>query len=72
MDGYRLFNPAYDLTYSNTYFGEHTTSVDGNGASPGEKEIINVGVKAGMKKKNGIFIMEQVRQNVLRDLKEFI
>lgn len=24
-------SPAYDLTYSNTYYGEHTTTVDGNG-----------------------------------------
>ena len=30
---------AYHLTYSNTYFGEHTTSADGNGATPGEKEL---------------------------------
>ena len=69
--GWRL-SPAYDLTYSNTYFGEHTTSVDGNGANPGEKEIINVGVKAGMKKKNCILIMEQVKECVLRDLKVFL
>ena len=31
LKGWRL-SPAYDLTYSSTYFGEHTTSVDGNGA----------------------------------------
>ena len=28
--GWRL-SPAYDLTFSNTYYGEHTTMVDGNG-----------------------------------------
>ncbi len=28
--GWRLA-PAYDLTYSDTYFGEHTTSVNGKG-----------------------------------------
>lgn len=71
LNGWRL-SPAYDLTYSNTYFGEHTTSVDGNGVNPGEKEIINVGLKAGMKKKNSIFIMEQVRECVSRDLKSFL
>lgn len=71
INGWRL-SPAYDLTYSNTYFGEHTTSVDGNGANPGEKEIINVGVKAGMKKKNCMSIMEQVRECVSIDLKKFI
>ena len=68
---YRL-SPAYDLTFSNTYFGEHTTSVDGNGANPGEKEIINVAIKAGMKKKDCISIMVQVKDSVSRELKEFL
>ena len=40
--------PAYDLTYSNTYRGEHTTTVDGNGKNPGEKELMTVGRKAGI------------------------
>ena len=43
-------SPAYDLTYSNTYFGEHTTTVDGNGRNPGRKELLEVGKKAGLKK----------------------
>ncbi len=46
-DGWRL-SPAYDLTYSNTYFGEHTTTVDGNGKNPGEKELVAVGIQAGL------------------------
>ena len=41
-------SPAYDLTYSTTWFGEHTTTVDGNGRDPGEKELIAVGKKAGL------------------------
>lgn len=32
-------SPAYDLTYSNTYYGEHTTTVDGNGRDPGRKNF---------------------------------
>lgn len=43
-------SPAYDLTYSNTYFGEHTTTVDGNGRNPGMRELLEVGKKAGLKK----------------------
>lgn len=31
---------------------EDRSAVDGNGKNPGEKELINVGVKAGMPKKN--------------------
>lgn len=41
---------AYDLTYSNTYYGEHTTTVAGNGRNPGIKELTEVGVNAGLKK----------------------
>lgn len=45
--GWRL-SPAYDLTYSNTYYGEHTTTVDGNGKNPEEKELVEVGIQAAL------------------------
>ena len=45
--GWRL-SPAYDLTYSTTYYGEHTTTVAGNGRNPSEKELIEVGAGAGL------------------------
>ena len=38
------------MTYSNTYYGEHTTTVAGNGRNPGIKELTEVGVNAGLKK----------------------
>lgn len=60
-DGWRL-SPAYDLTYSNTYWGEHTTSVDGNGKNPGEQQLLNVGVRAGISKKKCFEIIEQIRE----------
>ena len=41
-------SPAYDLTWSTTYFGEHTTTVDGNGKDPGMNELLAVGRAAGM------------------------
>ncbi len=41
-------SPAYDLTYSNTYYGEHTTTVDGNGRNPGKHDLLAVGKKGGM------------------------
>ena len=65
-------SPAYDLTYSNTYFGEHTTSVDGNGANPGEKHILNVGMKAGMKKKRCLEIIEEVKTIVYQELEDYL
>ena len=41
-------SPAYDLTWSTTYFGEHTTTVDGNGKDPDMNELLAVGRAAGM------------------------
>ncbi len=53
-------SPAYDLTYSNTYWGEHTTTVDGNGKDPGEKELMAVGRKAGLSRKVCREIIEEI------------
>lgn len=61
-------SPAYDLTYSNTYYGEHTTTVDGNGRNPGEKEILAVGVAAGMDRTECKRIMNQIKDCVNRML----
>ena len=65
-------SPAYDLTYSNTYYGEHTTSVDGNGTNPGEKELLQVGTKAGMKRNLCMDIIEQVRDTVNEELQGYL
>ena len=59
-DSWRL-SPAYDLTYSNTYYGEHTTTVDGNGRNPGKKELLAVGTMAGMKKKLCMDIITEIK-----------
>ena len=62
-DSWRL-SPAYDLTYSNTYYGEHTTTVDGNGRNPGKKELLAVGTMAGMKK--------ELCMDIITEIKSFI
>ena len=64
-------SPAYNLTYSTTYYGEHTTSVDGNGQDPGETELLTVGVQAGMKKKQCQEIINEIKQRVEEDLKAY-
>ena len=46
-----FLSPAYDLTYSTTYFGEHTTSVGGNGKNPGKAELVKVGTLSGLSRK---------------------
>lgn len=65
-------SPAYDLTYSNTYYGEHTTSVDGNGKNPGENEILKVGMTAGIEKEKCIYLMQMIQKNVKEMLEEYI
>jgi serine/threonine-protein kinase HipA len=54
-------SPAYDLTYSTTYYGEHTTSVGGEAANPGTEDLIRVGIEAGLGKKICIETAEEVR-----------
>ena len=65
-------NPAYDLTYSNTYFGEHTTTVDGNGRDPGITELMEVGKKAGLKKDWCREAAEEIRVCVNEMLGEYL
>ena len=62
-DSWRL-SPAYDLTYSNTYYGEHTTTVDGNGRNPGKKELLAVGTMAGMKKELCMDIITEIKSSI--------
>ena len=55
-------SPAYDLTWSTTYYGEHATTVDGNGKNPGMQELLAVGKAAGMKAKTCRDIAEEIRE----------
>lgn len=65
-------SPAYDLTYSTTYYGEHTTTVDGNGRNPGEKELLAVGTAAGMKKNVCRELIDEIRNCVNDRLGEYV
>ena len=47
--GWRLA-PAYDLTYSDTYWGEQTTSVGGKGKDISARDLIKTGRNAGLHK----------------------
>lgn len=70
-DSWRL-SPAYDLTFSNTYYGEHTTMVDGNGRNPGMKELVNVGVQAGMNRDICLGVAEKIKKLVFVMLGEYL
>ena len=62
----------YDLTYSNTYYGEHTTTVDGNGKDPGRKELLAVGITAGMKKNRCMEIIDEIERCVGEMLGDYL
>ena len=68
---YRL-GPAYDLIYSNTYFGEHTTTIDGNVKNPSEKELLKVGVSAGLSKKECLETLNNIKKIVFEDLNVYL
>lgn len=55
-------SPAYDLTWSNTYYGEHTTTVNGNGRNPGDEDLLAVGKAAGLAQKRCCIMMEEIRE----------
>ena len=65
-------SPAYDLTYSNTYYGEHTTTVDRNGRNPGRKELLAVGIAAGMKKETCVESMNMIEKCVKNMLGNYL
>ncbi len=48
------FAPAYDLTYSSSGLGEHSTTVDGEGANPGRTQILNLASQFSIAKPNQI------------------
>ncbi|MBQ6735685.1 MAG: type II toxin-antitoxin system HipA family toxin [Lachnospiraceae bacterium] len=55
--------PGYDLTYSDTYWGEHTTSVGGKGKDITDEDLVAAGTKAaGLSKKQCESIVEEIRQ----------
>lgn len=43
-------SPAYDLTFSNGPGGEQSTTVMGEGKNPGEKQLLALGLGAGLSK----------------------
>ena len=53
---------AYDLTRSTTYYGEHTTTVNGNGKDPGSKELLAVGKSVGLSAKRCRQIADEIRE----------
>ena len=62
-NGWR-FAPAYDLTYSDTYWGEQTTSVNGKGKGISDKDLVKVGTDAGLKKSFCVDRLKEIRDKI--------
>jgi len=54
--------PAYDLTYSTTYFGEQTTSVNGKGKDISDKDFVKIGIDAGLSKDYCLDSLEKIKR----------
>ena len=55
-------SPAYDLTYSSTAINEHSTLVNGEGANPGRKQLLELADIFSIKKANNI--INQVQEAI--------
>ena len=63
-DGFRLA-PAYDLTNSKTYFGEHTTSVNGKGKNISEDDLVKVGRSGGLSKQYCKKTIDEIKEKLI-------
>ena len=68
--GWRLA-PAYDLTYSDTYWGEHTTSVNGKGKNILDEDLIYIGIASGLKENICKKHIYEIRENA-QDLSQYL
>lgn len=65
-------SPAYDLTYSDSIGGEHATTVNGNGANPGAKDIHEVAKKVNMDEKKASLIADKIKETTVGDLDKYL
>lgn len=63
-DGHWQFSPAYDLTFSSSAHGMHSTFVAGESKAPREEHLLELAKIFGIKKPH--FIIEEVRDAISR------
>ena len=56
------FAPAYDLTFSYSGYGLHSTMIAGESKNPGRKELMKLAIHFGLK--NAPFIIEEVQEAI--------
>lgn len=60
--GRYVLSPAYDLTKSTTYYGEHTTSVNGKGKNITKEDMLIVAKKANINTNVALRIIEEIKK----------
>lgn len=60
------------MTYSITYYGEHTTTIDGSGKNPTENDLLRVGLQAGLGKTKCKQMIDEVKNCVNEMLEEYL
>lgn len=58
-------SPAYDLTYSSSFNGEHATTINGEGKNPSLDDILNVAKNIGIKEKQAKDIAFDIKDKCL-------
>ena len=71
-NGKGSLSPAYDLTYNTSYYGEHTTSVNGNGKDPGIDDLFAVAKKFSLAPDFYKPTAEMIRDIVNEDLSDIL
>ncbi|MGL4483469.1 MAG: type II toxin-antitoxin system HipA family toxin [Anaerovoracaceae bacterium] len=71
-NGIWKLTPAYDLTYSNSIYGEHATSVNGEGKNPSTSDIIEVAAKVGYSKRKAKIIAKEIEEIVKASLSKYM
>lgn len=65
-------SPAYDLTYSNSFGGEHATTVHGEGRKPGMENIMEVAKAIGLNTRWAKAEGEKIKEIVFTELKDYL
>lgn len=67
-----ILSPAYDLTYSDSFGGEHATMVNGNGKNPDMEDLLAVAQKAALPKNWAQNTAKEIQEIVKEDLARYI
>ena len=67
-----VLSPSYDLTYSDSIGGEHATTVNGNGVTPGMEELLAVAKKIGLNPNKARKTAADIKECVFDSLCKYI